>query len=95
MLYLGLFGTGMLKNYFHICNQHPTFYLIAKSCAKIRIPKFTAKNAYLGDFGCNFEKPLSYLKIYNKNPLTCSSNFNIFLSYLKSAPLNVSNRKAS
>ena len=53
MLYLGLWA-GMLKNFCHICNQHPPIYLIAKFGAKIRIVKFGNKNALFGCFGQKF-----------------------------------------
>ena len=53
MLYLGLWA-GMLKNYYHICNQRPLIYLMAKFRVKNRILKFATKNALFGCFGQPF-----------------------------------------
>ena len=62
MLYLGLWA-GMLKNFCHICNQHPPIYLIAKFGAKIRIVKFGNKNALFGCFGQKFWKTIVTFEI--------------------------------
>ena len=57
-LYLGLWP-GMLKNYYHICNQCPPICLIAKFCATIRIPELGTKNALFGCFGQQFRKTIA------------------------------------
>ena len=108
MLHLGLWAE-MLKNYCHICNQHPPIYLMTKIRAKIRILKFGNKNALFGCFGQQFWKTIVIVIVRfgakNKNPLvsdqkcqTCvfwRSNLSILLSYLKSAPANSPNYKIS
>ena len=55
MLYLG-FWAGMLKNYYHNCNQRPPICVIAKFRTKIGILKFGTKNLLFGCFGQHFWK---------------------------------------
>ena len=54
-LCLGLWP-GMLKNYYHICDQRPPICLIGKFCATIRILKLGTKNALFGCFWQQFRK---------------------------------------
>ena len=61
---LGYFWTKILKNYYHIWNQHLRIGGIAKFCEERKIPKVGSKNAlfeyfwpkkpYLGIFGLEF-----------------------------------------
>ena len=44
----GYFWARILKNYFHISNQHPQICLIAKFLEKVKMPKFGTKNALFG-----------------------------------------------
>ena len=69
MPYLGIFGQGFEKNYFHICNQHPQIYLIAKFRGKTKMPKFGTKNALFACFWVVILK--QYCHISNQHVRIC------------------------
>ena len=46
----GYFWARILKNYRHICNQHPQICLIARFCEKTKKSKLETKNSLFGYF---------------------------------------------
>ena len=77
------FGKNLKKNYCEIWNQPLQFCLVAKYQEKTKMPKFETKNALLGIF--DQECPVWVF---------LGENFKKRLvSYLKSAPSNLSNCK--
>ena len=56
----GYFWARILKNYYHVLNQHP---LNAKFCKETKMPKFGNKNAFLGIFGMEFENDIVIFEI--------------------------------
>ena len=60
---LEYFGGRLLKSYYHIWNQHPQIFLIAKFWKKTKIPKFLPKNTLLEYFWTLIFK--NYCHIWN------------------------------
>ena len=83
--WFGCFGAGTWKQYCHIWNQHPRICLIAKSGEETKMLKFGTKDALFGNFWPKM-LDLDILGLEFKKKL---------LSYMKSAPLNLSNCKIS
>ena len=67
-----VFWVSILENFCHIWNHHLWICLLAKFCEETKMPKFGTKNdlfeyfwpkmPYLGIFGLELKKLLSYLK---------------------------------
>ena len=82
MPYLGVFGQEFWKYFCHIWNKHPPICLIVKFCEKQEYLILGSKMPYLGIFD---QKCLIWVSL--------GKNFKKLLSYLKSAPSNLSNCK--
>ena len=49
-VFFGYFRARILKNYCHICNQHPSKFSIWKILQKLKMPKFGTKSSLFGYF---------------------------------------------
>ena len=76
----GYFWAGILKNYCHIWNHHLRISVTVKLCEEIKIAKFGTQNNLFGYFSPN----MPYMGIFGARILRK------LLSYLKSAPSNLS-----
>ena len=88
----GLFLARILKNYDHIWNQHFRISVVAKFCEGGKCLNLGPKMPYLGIF----DGKCLIWAFLTKNALFGKFSVRIFkklLSYLKSAPLNLSNCK--
>ena len=106
MRYLGIFETEFSKNYCHIWNQHHQICLTWKFCEKTKISKFGTKNTLSGYFWAKSFKNYCHIwnqyhrffliaKFREKNKNALFGYFwariwKTLLSYLKSAPSNLS-----
>ena len=59
----------ILKNYFHIWNQHLRVCLIAKICEEIKVPKFEKKHAFFWNFWAKILK--NCCQIWNQHLWIC------------------------
>ena len=81
MPYLSIFGLRICKKYFHIWNQYPRIYLIAKFHEKMKTPKFWNKNTLFRYFGARILK--NYCHIWNQHARNCHNwVFNLYSEFL-------------
>ena len=65
----GCFWARILKNYFHIWNQHLQISVIVKFYEETKIPKFVTKNAWFRYFSAGVWK--QFCHIWNQHPQIC------------------------